>query len=249
MQWICTYSEKDTEVAKALEKVQELRPKLLTKGLEEWNVEQGLILFRGKVYISSDPELHKELVKQHHNAPAAGHPERAKMLELLSGNYWWPSITKFVNKYVDTCDVCQRTKVFPAKPHGFLQPLEIPNALWESVSTDFIVKLSESEGYDSIIVVVDCHTEQIHCVPTKEASDTDSHVQTYIREVFHHHGTLKQMISDRGSVFTSKFLRTIYETIGVKPTMSTAYHPQTDGKTERMNTEIEQYLRVFCSYR
>lgn len=89
----------------------------------------------------------------------------------------------------------------------------------------------------------------IHCIPTKKALDTDAHVQTYIREVFRHHGAPKQMISDRGSVFASKFLKAIYEAIGVKPTMSTAYHPQTDGKTERVNAEIEQYLRAFCAYR
>lgn len=148
-------NEKETEVAKALTKVQDLGPRLLKKGLEEWNTENGLLLFRGKVYVPKDNDLRKELVRLHHDLPAAGHPGRAKTLELLSRNYWWPSMTKFVNEYVDTCDICQRNKVFPAPPRGPLQPLDPPNVPWESVTTDFIVKLPESEGFDSIMVTVD----------------------------------------------------------------------------------------------
>lgn len=249
LQRIRTCSDKDTEVTEALAKITELGPRLLRKGLEEWNTENGLLLFRGKVYVPNNPTLRKELVQRHHDVPAAGHPGRAKTLELLSRNYWWPGMTKFVNEYVDTCDICQRTKVFPQKPHGLLHPLDPPGSPWESVSTDFIVKLPTCEGYDSIMVVVDRHSGQVHCTATREAMDTDEHVQEYIRDVFRHHGCPKQMISDRGSVFASKFLKAVYSAIGITPSMSTAYHPQTDGKTERVNQEIEQYLRTYCSYR
>lgn len=168
-------SNKDSEVVEALGKIQDLGPRLLKKGIEEWNTENGLLLFRGKVYVPNDPSLRKELVKRHHDAPAAGHPGRSKTLELLSRNYWWPGMTKFVHEYVDTCDVCQRTKVFPAKPHGPLQPIDAPGSPWEVVGTDFIVKLPESEGYDAIMVAIDHHSGQVHCIPTKEALDTDAH--------------------------------------------------------------------------
>lgn len=158
-------------------------------------------------------------------------------------------MSKFVHEYVDTCDVCQRTKIFPAPARGPLQPLDPPNTPWESVTTDFIVKLPESNGYDSITVVVDRHSGQAHCYPSKETMKAPDHVHDYITQVFRHHGVPKQIISDRGSVFASKFLKAIYEALGVTPSMSTAYHPQTDGKTERLNQEIEQYLRAFCAYR
>ena len=242
-------STREAEVADALAKVQTLGPRKLREGLDEWNTEHGLLLFRGKVYVPNDPELRKELVAMHHDTPAAGHPGRYKTLELLSRNYWWPSMTKFVNEYVDTCDICQRTKIFPAPPRGPLKPIDPPHAPWESVTTDFIVKLPLCEGYDSIAVAVDRATGQVHAYPTREDNDADDHVRDYIREVFRHHGAPKQLISDRGPVLASKFLKAIYEAIGVKPSLSTAYHPQTDGKTERTNQEIEQYLRAFCSYR
>lgn len=91
-------------------------------------------------------------------------------------------------------------------------------------------------------------SEQVHCVLTYKVLDTDGHIQTYICEVFRHHGTPKQMISDYKSVFVFKFLEAIYDAVRVKPAMSTVYHLQTDGKTEQINTEIKQYLWAFCSY-
>ncbi|KAF9800025.1 hypothetical protein IEO21_10452 [Rhodonia placenta] len=111
-------SEKDWAVAKALEKVQNLRPPRLQKGFEEWNAEQGLLLFRRMVYVPKNAELWRDIVKIHHDSLIAGHGGRAKTLELISRNYWWPGISKFVNEYVSTCDVCNRTKTFPAKPQG-----------------------------------------------------------------------------------------------------------------------------------
>lgn len=247
--YVLVQSEKNAKVTETLAKVQKLGPCLLKKGTEEWNTENGLLLFRGKFYVPNNSLLRKELVRWHHGVPVAGHPGRAKTLELLSCNYWWPGMTKFVNEYVDTCDVCQCTKVFPQKPQGPLHPLDPPGSPWESVSTDFIVKLPICEGFDSIMVVVDRHSGQVHCIPTREAMDAEEHVQEYIRDVFRHHGCPKQMISDRRSVFASKFLHAVYSAIGITPSMSIAYHPQTDGKTEHANQEIEQYLRAFCSYR
>lgn len=249
LQRIRTCSEKNAEVTEALAKVQELEPRLLKKGLKEWNTENGLLLFWRTVYVPNNSSLRKELVRWHHDVLAARYPGRAKTLELLSRNYWWPEMTKFVNEYVDTCDTCQRTKVFPQKPRGLLQPLDPPESPWKSVSTDFVVKLPISEGYDSIMIVIDCHFRQVHCVPTRETMATDEHIQEYIREVFRHHRCPKQMISDQESVFVSKFLKAIYSAIDITSSMSTAYHSQTDGKTEHTNQEIEQYLRTYCSFR
>lgn len=115
------------------------------------------------------------------------------------------------------------------------------------MSTDFIVKLLESKGYVFIIVAVDRMSGQVHCVPTHKVLDTDGHVQTYICKVFRHHGTPKQMIFNCRLVFAFKFLKAIYNAVGVKPAMSTVYYPQTDGKTEWINTEIEQYLALSVS--
>ena len=104
--------ELDESEVKAVEEMKRSPVKRLRS--EEWSEEQGLILFRGEVYVPKNIQLRHEIVKLHHDTPIAGHPGRWKMLELVSRNYWWPGVTKFVFDYVDGCDKCQRYKNFPA---------------------------------------------------------------------------------------------------------------------------------------
>jgi len=82
----------------------------LKKGLEDWNTEEKLLLFKGQVYIPDNNELRAEIMKIHHDNPAAGHPGRHKTLELVSQNYWWPSMSQFIDRYIEACDNCLRSK-------------------------------------------------------------------------------------------------------------------------------------------
>lgn len=107
-------------------------------------------------------DICQELVKRHHNTPATGHPRRWKILELLSRNYYWPGMTKFAHEYVDTCDTCARTKIFPAKPLGPLKPNEVPEGPWQIITSDLIVGLPKSNGYDAILVTSNRFTKQVH---------------------------------------------------------------------------------------
>jgi hypothetical protein len=100
-------TERDSDVAKALETLQGGTPQKLKRGLEDWNTEDGLVLFRGKVHVPPDEELRKEVTRLHHNTLEAGHPGEQKTLELVTRNYWWPGITVFIKKYVETCNACQ----------------------------------------------------------------------------------------------------------------------------------------------
>ena len=127
--------------------------------------------------------------------------------------------------------------------------MEVPEALFKRIATDQIVKLPESERCDTIMITVDRLTEIVHFSLTTEVLEIEGHANLYIRDIFQLHGVPEEILSDQSPAYASKLLRAIYQGIGIKPTMTTAYHPQTDGKTERMNAEIEQYLRAFCAYR
>ena len=117
-------SERDREVAEALKKVQNLGPPRLQRDFTEWNAEQGLLLFRGCVYVPKDAELRRDIVKLHHDSLSAGHPGRAKTLELVSRNYWWPGMYVFVKNYVAGCALCQQMKVntHPTSPGSCRPP-------------------------------------------------------------------------------------------------------------------------------
>ena len=241
--------EREQEVVEALSKLDKLGPARLQNDLVDWNTEQGLLLYRGRVYVPKDDALRAEIVRIHHDLPPAGHPGQAKTVELVTRNYWWPGMTKFIKDYVETCDTCRRGKASHAKPHGPLQPNEIPDGPGQVVTCDFITGLPDVDGHNALQLIVDRHGKIIHLIPCTEEIDAEGAADNFIREWFRLHGLPRKIISDRGPQFSSKLFRAILKGLGIESAMSTAYHPQTDGQSERWNQEIEAYLRMYCSRR
>ena len=237
----------DEKVVKAVEELRRTSTRRLDG--QEWSEEQDLILFRGKVYVPKDMELRRQLVELHHDTAVAGHPGRWKTLELVSRNYWWPGMSRYIASYIKGCDRCNRTKTFPAKPVGKLVPNQIPKDIWEIITVDLITGLPESEGYNAIMVVVDRLSKLLHVLPTTDQVTSEGMARLYRDNVWKHHGLPDQIISDRGPQFVSRFMKELNSILGIKTTPSTAYHPQTDGQTERENQGIEQYLRLFINHR
>lgn len=239
----------DEELIEAIEKLKDGAPRALANDLEEWNTEDGLLLYRGKVYVPKDEEVRRDIVKLHHDSLPVGHPGRWKTYELVSRNYWWPGMSSFVERYVSGCDTCVRTKNIPQRPVGPLQPNEVPNGPWQTISCDFITQLPQSGEYDAIFVVVDRLTKQAHFIPTTSDIDSARTADLFVSEVWKHHGTPRKVISDRGTQFVSRFMKAVLHRLGIEGATSTSFHPQTDGQTERVNQELEQYLRAFTDTR
>ena len=154
---------------------------------EEWAEEQGLILFRGKVYVPKDIELQKEIVRLHHTS-ISGHPGRWKTLELVMRNYWWLQISEFILSYVDGCDTCQRGKSYLEMPAGKLMPNPIPTRPWINISIDFITGLPGAQGYDTIFVVCDHFTKQVHIILTTKKTSSLGLVCLYYNHIWKLHG-------------------------------------------------------------
>jgi transposase InsO family protein len=241
--------EFDEELVDAIERLKDGAPTALRRGLEEWNTEDGLILYRGKVYVPKDVELRRWIVELHHDSLPTGHPGQWKTYKLVSQNYWWPGMSVFIEKYVSGCETCARTKNRHQSPAGLLQPNSVPTAPWQIISCDLITQLPKSSGFDAIFVVVDRLTKQAHFIPTMSSVDSPGIAELFLTLVWKLHGTPKEVISDRGPQFAAKFMQQVFHRLGIKSALSTAYHPQTDGQTERVNQELEQYLRAFVNYR
>jgi transposase InsO family protein len=214
----------------------------------EWSMENGLLYYRGKIYVPGS-ELRRRILSLCHDSKIAGHPGRWKTLELVSRNYWWPQMSRYIGKYVSTCDMCLRTKSARQPPSGQLHPLPIPDAPWDTASVDFIVELPESNGKDAIMVVVDSVTKRSHFVSTVTTLSAAGTAQLYLRHIWKHHGLPRKVVSDRGPQFVAEFTKELYRLLGIKLAATTAYHPQGDGQTERVNQELEQYLRLFINQR
>ena len=210
--------------------------------------DNGLILHNGFIYIPEDPKIKLQILQSRHDSLTSGHLGHEKTLELITRDFYWPRMRQFVKEYINTCDTCARNKSPRQKPHGTLHPLPIPPAPWSSVSMDFIVELPPSNGYNAIYVCVDRLTKMAHFSPTTTEITSEGTANLYLQHIFKHHGLPIDIISDRGPQFTSKFTAKLLELLDIKGNKSTAFHPQSDGQTERVNQVLEQYLRIFCDY-
>ena len=229
--------------------MKKLGPKTLSKGLEDWNTEEGLLLYKGRIYVPKDQQLRADIVKIHHDGPATGHPGRHKTLELVSRNYWWPSMTQFIHEYVDACDNCIRSKPKLHQSYKQLKPNETPERRWGTISMDFIMPLPKSNSYTGILVVVDRLTKMAHFLPTRKDITATETTEELMKHVFKHHGLPDKIISDRGTQFAAKVTEEMYKKLNIQVALSTAYHPQTDGQTERVNQDLETYIRLYCDHR
>src|SRR5258705_894523 len=210
---------------------------------------EGVVLYRGKVYIPDNPQLCHDLVHAHHSATVARHPGHWKTLGLMSWNYWWPGLSRYVAKFITGCNACNWTKTFPTQKVGKLIPNKVPDQCWQGISIDMIGELPDSKGYNAVLMVVDRLSKWIHAIPTVTSLGSARVAWLFLEHIWCHHRLLEEVISDCRSAFVSNFSHELAALLGVKLTPSTSYHLQTDGQTERMNQEIEAYLRVFMSHR
>ena len=206
----------------------------------------GLLCYKTTIYI---PEtLRLDVLRMHHDDPLAGHFGIAKTIELLSRNYWFPKLSAYVKNYVSTCDLCSRSKHSRHMKYGELLPLPVPSKPWKGITCDFIVDLPPSNGYDALLVFVDRLTKMIHLIPCNKASDAPQFARMFLDHIVRLHGLPESIVSDRGAIFTSHFWKTLTKLLNINGRLSTSFHPQTDGQTERINQIAEQYLRMYCNY-
>ena len=202
-----------------------------------------------RLYIPASP-LRAQLLHEAHDAEASSHLGRDKTLSRLQQHFYWPQMHKTVQEYVRSCDQCQRNKATNRLTPGLLQPLEIPRRNWEQVSLDFIGPLPETpRGHTMILTVTDKLSKMIHLIPTRHDADAPTTARLFFDNVFKHHGLPLAIISDRDSKWTSDFWENLFKHTGTKLKMSTAYHPQTDGQTERANRTVEDMLRPYVNER
>lgn len=214
--------------------------------LSHWKSNHTYYYYNERVYVPLS--LRSKLLDEVHATPIGGHPGPAKTLDLLTRHFWWPSMTQYVQDFVHGCDLCQRSKPNLQKPQGHLIPNPIPSLPWQHISADFITGLPLSSGFDAILVVCDRYSKMTHIIPTTSSTSSLGLATLYRDNVWKLHGLPLSIISDRGPQFASQLSRSLNELLSIKTSLSTAFHPQTDGQTERTNQEVEKYLQMFVNH-
>ena len=225
-----------------------LRAGQLTK---DWQDLDDVLHHQSLPYVSKI--IRVELISRHHNDPLADHFGIEKTHELVAQKYYWPTLCYDVEDYVKRCDVCLASKIVQHKLYGDLQSLPVPTHRWKDLSIDFVTGLPvltdwKGDSYDLILVIVDRLTKMVYYEPVKVTIDAPGLAEVIIDVVVRHHGLPDSIVTDRGSLFTSKFWSSLCYFLGIKRRPSTAFHPQTDGQTERQNSTMEAYLRAFVNF-
>src|SRR3954470_9045342 len=203
--------------------------------------QKSLVVPRSKPNLNLTPRVMKEA----HDTALSIHPGCTKMYQDLRQRYWWSNMKQDIARYVDECDVCRRIKAEHQRPAGTLQPLSIPEWMWDKIEMDFVTGFPRSQkGHDAIFVVIERFSKVAHFLPIKETISASQLADLYVSRIVSLHGIPLEISSDRGSIFTSKFWDSFQEAMGTHLKFSTAYHPQSQGQVERVNQVLEDMLRA-----
>ena len=244
----------DFDVKNALEMLLEKGPNMLQNDLEDWKLEkhngQNVMFYKGKNYIPNDMELRRDILKMFHDHETAGHPGELETYSLIKAHYWWPGMRTFVKRYVQGCGICQQFKINWNPSHPSYQPIEGSKSTrpFAQCSMDMITDLPLSNGYDSILAVVDHGLMKgVILIPCSKTLTAAQCAELLLDNVYKRFGLMDKIISDRGPQFAAKSFIKLLKLLKIKSALTTAYHPQSDGATERVNQEIEAYISIFCT--
>jgi hypothetical protein len=222
-----------------------IRERIVKNNDPDFEDRDGVLRYRSRICVPGDGGIKELILAEAHTTPYTIHPGGTKMYQDIKKVYWWPNMKREIAEYVARCLTCQRVKAEHQRPAGTLKPLEIPEWKWEGIAMDFVVGLPRTTaGYDAIWVVVDRLTKSAHFLPIRVKYTPERLAEVYLQEIVRLHGIPKSIVSDRDPRFTSRFWKRLQESLGTKLNFSTAFHPQTDGQSERTIQILEDMLRA-----
>lgn len=210
-----------------------------------YTLHSGLLRYKGRVWIGADSRLQTTIVSSLHDSPMGGHSGFPVTYRRIKQLFAWSGMKAQIKSYVACCSVCQQAKADRSRYPGLLQPLPVPEQSWQVIGLDFIEGLPKSANVDTILVVIDTFSKYAHFLPLSHPFTAFKVAQLFLDSVYKLHGMPTSIISDRDRVFTSHLWQDLFRLSGTTLKMSSSYHPQTDGQTERINQCLETFLRSF----
>jgi transposase InsO family protein len=207
---------------------------------------EGRLQWRNRVWVPESEPLRTGIVQIAHLSLQTGHPGREETYRIVAREWYWPKMSDDIRRFVRNCELCRKSTPWRDGRHGYLRPLPVPSRTWQHLTVDFITGLPLSQGNSNLMVVKDRLSKGVVLIPMAKIETPDV-AWAFVREVYRHHSFPVSITSDRGPQFASALWGDICTLLGIKRNLSTAYHPQTDGTTERANSDVEVVVRVFCN--
>ncbi|KAI2661187.1 Transposon Tf2-9 polyprotein [Labeo rohita] len=198
----------------------------------------------GRLFVPD--HLRREVLQWGHDSTLAGHQGVQRTISFIDRAFWWRTLRRDVQEYVQACNICARSKTSNSPSTGELQPLPIPKRPWSHISVDFVTGLPDSQGKNTILTIVDRFSKAVHLVALTGLPSAKTTAELILEHVVRLHGFPKDIVSDRGPQFTAKFWQAFCRLVGTTSSLSSGHHPQTNGQTERANQQLERFLRCFA---
>ena len=198
-----------------------------------------------RLFVSLD--VRSPVLQWGHTSKVACHAGFHRTLALIRQRFWWPTMSADTKEYVSACSVCARSKASHQAPAGLLRPLPIPHRPWSHIAVDFVTGLPPSDGNDTILTIVDRFSKAVHFVPLPKLPSALETATLLTQHVFRLHGITQDIVSDRGPQFSSQVWKAFCRALGASASLSSGYHPQTNGQTERANQDLGTALRCVAS--
>ncbi|KAI2647543.1 Transposon Tf2-9 polyprotein [Labeo rohita] len=192
-------------------------------------------------------ELRSEVIQWGHCSNVACHPGVNRTLHVVKQRFWWPLMARDVRSFVLACSICAIGKTSNRPPDGLLQPLPVPSRPWSHIALDFVTALPPSQGNTVVLTVVDRFSKAAHFIPLPKLPSAKETAVTVVDHVFRLHGLPTDVVSDRGPQSVSKFWQEFCKLLGATVSLSSGFHPQTNGQTERANQDLERTLRCMVT--
>lgn len=202
----------------------------------------GILYFQERIFIPREAAIIPSLLEEYHSSPLGGHSGIKATISRLSAVFYWPGMYADVKHFINSYSICHYNKYSTQPPYGLLQPLPVPQQVWEDISMDFVTNLHVSSNKTVIWVVVDRLTKYAHFIALPTHFTTSYLASMFLSEIHRLHGTLKTIVSDRDRIFISKFWKELFKSLGTTLAFSSSYHPQTDGQTEVLNRSALKHI-------
>ncbi len=219
--------------------------------LKNCQTQNEILYHDSQLWVSFNELLQMNLIREIHDQSSVDHSDILRTVKVIKRNYYWSFMWKMINQYIRNCYICQRSKTSRNKSNNLLQSLSISEQRWQDIVMNFIINLSDSNKYNTILMIICKLSKERHyisCIIDDEDITVKKTAEMLIQWVYWTHDLSSFIVSDRDSQFISILWKSLCKRLSISLRLFIIYHSQINDQSKQVNQNIKWYLWFFCSY-